>query len=136
MTNLDLLTDAYRELNIIDENESPTAEQGVLGLRKLNQLMAEWGETDLAFPSWFEQTEQSAELPLPRWAEKAVMYALCLVLAPAFGLSVTPELAIVADNSRTIALRRALNRKLQPIDVTDLPLGEAHGLTYDYRADS
>lgn len=133
MTNLDLITDALRELNVIDENEAPSAEQGVLGLRRLNQLMAEWGETDMAFPSWFEQSEQSADTPIPAWAMMAVAAVLAIILASAYGIAVSQELASKADSGSKMILRRNMNRKLRPIDLSNLPLGEAHHLDYNCR---
>ncbi|MFM2115592.1 MAG: hypothetical protein RI908_1333, partial [Actinomycetota bacterium] len=38
-TNLEIITDALRELNVISEIDTPSAEQGAHALRKLNDLL-------------------------------------------------------------------------------------------------
>lgn len=123
MTNLDVIADAYRQIGLIDESEAPSAEQGQIGLRRLNQLMATWAETDLKFPSWFPQTALQDACPIPDWAELAVTSALSIALAAVYGVSVSEELAVVAESTRTVVLRKRLNQQLQPVDL-NLPAGE------------
>ncbi|MCC7462099.1 MAG: hypothetical protein IT480_06500 [Gammaproteobacteria bacterium] len=128
MTNIELIADALRQIGVLDENEAPSAEQGEQGLRRLNQLMATWAQTDLTFPSWFPQTSQSEECPIPDWAELAVTSALSIALAGAYGVSVSEELVAIADGSRYAILRTRINQQLQPI-VADVP-GEEAGPTW------
>lgn len=116
-TNLQLITDSLRALGIIDENETPSAEQGVQGLRRLNQVLATWGETDLTFPSWFTQSTTTDTCPLPDWAELAVTYAVSIALAPDYGVAISGELASLAESTRAIVLRKRLNQKLQPVSL-------------------
>lgn len=123
MTNLDIIADAYRQIGIIDENEAPSAEQGRVGLRRLNQLMATWAESDLKFPSWFPQTSIQGDCPIPDWAELAVTAALSVTLAASYGISISEELAIVAESTRAVVLRKRLNQQLQPIAL-NLPAAE------------
>lgn len=123
MTNLDIIADAYQQIGLIDENEVPSAEQGQAGLRKLNQLMATWAETDLKFPSWFPQTSLQDECPIPDWAELAVTSALSIALAAVYGIRVSEELAVVAESTRAVVLRKRLNQQLQPVDL-NLPAAE------------
>lgn len=130
MTNLELLTSAFRKIGMLDENDVPSAEQGQVGLRLLNQLLAAWAEDGLAFPSWFTQTVLSDALPLPDWAERAVTAALAIEIAGEYDRSVTDALAVVASNSYDALLRKRMNQQLQPIDLSHLPMGEAHGF-YD-----
>jgi hypothetical protein len=58
VTNLELITDAFRQIGMIDENEAPSAEQGQVALRRLNQLLAAWSTppSSISFPSWSTQT--------------------------------------------------------------------------------
>jgi hypothetical protein len=116
MTNLELIGDALRALGILDESETPSAEQGLIGLRKLNQVMATWAETDLTFPSWFPQTDLSAAAPIPDWAELAVTSALAIVMATVYPADVSEELVSIAEASREIVLRKRLNQQLLPVE--------------------
>src|SRR5690606_17295729 len=50
LTALDMLTDAMRLCNLLDENEVPSAEQGVKGLRTMNQMVAQWVEDGIRLP--------------------------------------------------------------------------------------
>lgn len=124
MTNLELITTAFRKVGMLDENESPSAEQGQVGLRLLNQLLAAWAEDGLAFPSWFPQTALSDTLPLPDWAERAVTAALSIEIASEYDRPVTDALAVVASNSYDALLRKRMNQQLQPI-YPDLALAES-----------
>jgi hypothetical protein len=126
ITNLELLTDAYRDINIISETASPSAEEGQRGLRKLNQMLAMWEGADEAikFPSWFPQSTISDPCPIPEYAEAGVTAQLSIALAASFGVSVSAELVAAAESGYAVILRKAVNDKLQPVDMTHLPLGE------------
>lgn len=133
VTNLELITDALRQIGLLDENEVPSAEQGQVALRRLNQIMATWAESDLTFPSWFPQTDLSAQCPIPDWAELAVTGALSIAMAAAYGVTVSEEVAAVAESARAVVLRKRMSQQLQPVDVSHLPAGEAHRGVYDIR---
>lgn len=133
MKNLDLITDAFRQLGMIDENEVPGAEMGQVGLRRLNQLVAAWATppSSISFPSWFPQTNLQADLPLPDYAERAITAALSIELATAYQRQVTDALAVVASNAYQDLLVRHMNQRLQPVDLSHLPAGEAHRQAFD-----
>lgn len=124
MTNLELTADAMRQIGILDENEQPSAEQGVQGLRRLNQVMALWAESGLTFPSWFPQTTLAEECPIPEWAQLAVTSALSIAMAAAYGIAVSPEVVAIAEVSRDVIERKRADQQLQPIDLSVLPMGE------------
>lgn len=130
MTNLDLITSAFRRIGMLDENEAPSAEQGAVGLQRLNQLLAEWQERGIGFPSWHAQTVLSATLPLPDWAERAVGGALCIELADEYDRPVSDALAAVATNSFDALQRKRLCQAIQPVD-PNLPMEEAGYSAYD-----
>lgn len=129
MTNLDMITDAFRRIGMVDENNSPSAEQGIVGLRCLNQLQAEWIDRGVGFASWFTQTSLSATLPIPDWAERAVLGALCIELSAEYERSVSDALATSAVNSFEALQRKRFNQALQPV-YPNLPIAES-----DYSAD-
>jgi hypothetical protein len=126
ITNLDLITDAYRDVNAIDETQVPNAEQGQRALRKLNQMLAMWEGADEAvkFSSWFPQDDVAATCPIPEYAEAGVTGQLSIALAASLGLTVSAELVASAEAGYAVILRKAVNDKLQPVDMTHLPRGE------------
>lgn len=134
-SNLDLISDAYRQIGMLDQNESPSAELGQVGLRRLNQLMAAWIEppSPLQFPSWFEQTDLSAPIPLPLYAHRAVTAALAVEIAGVYDRPVSEALAVIAANSYDALLVKRLNQQIQPI-VADLPLGDGQVWPHDITA--
>lgn len=123
MTNIELITQAYRLLNIIDENESPSAEQGVLGLTLLNQMMESWEEEGVKL-QYHEQTSQSETFPCAPYTIKGVVGKLAETLAAHFGVPVTPEAARYADDGYTVILRKVISNALGPVDMSHLPQGE------------
>ena len=48
-TNSEIITDALREINVISEVDSASAEQGSTGLTKLNRMIALWRVQDKAW---------------------------------------------------------------------------------------
>ena len=121
-TNIQLIEGALREINVISEIDSASAEQGSYGLRKLNQLMEFWkGESiDL---KWFAQTSTTATAPVPDWAEIAVESALAILMAPKYGATVSPELAAIADNAVSGVRRKLISEQLDNADMSHLPRG-------------
>ena len=64
MTNIELITKALLKLGVINESETPSAEQGIDALAELNALMEEWDEAGIRL-GWSEQTDLSETAPLP-----------------------------------------------------------------------
>lgn len=133
-TNLEIIEDALRDINVIAETDSATAEQGSYALRKLNQLMGLWKLSDIDL-GYFEQTSTSADCPIPDWSEGAVIASLAVILAPKYGASVSPELAAVADAAVNVVARTLINDKLTNTDMSHLPTGEGIGSRYDIETD-
>lgn len=116
ITNLQAMTHAYQKAGIISEGGTPTAEQGQVALRLLNQMMVQWEIDGLDFPSWFPQTSNSATCPIPDFAELAVTSNLGVLMAGEYGVTVSPELAVIASNAYESVLRKRANQKLVPVD--------------------
>jgi hypothetical protein len=121
-TNLVLIEDALRDINVISEIESASAEQGAYGLRKLNQMMEAWKENDIDF-GWFAQTSTVDTAPVPDWAEVGVTASLSIVLAPQYGASISPDLAAVAPVAMNIIKRKSISEKLDNTDMSHMPSG-------------
>lgn len=103
--NLDLVTFAFIKLNVIQENESPSPEQGQVGLETLNDALAELAAngTDLG---WFPQTSLAATAPLEESDVRAVKLLLCGELAAHYGIQMDPVLAGHVESSFAQLVKR------------------------------
>lgn len=119
-TNLDLFKDALRLLNVINETETPTAEQGATCLRAMNQMLEQWEEDDIKL-QYYEQSSTSATFPCPAYCEPGVIAALAIRLAPYFGASVSTELAALYDVGWSTICRKAMNSLLPEARMDHLP---------------
>jgi len=127
--NLEIIEDALRDINVISEIESASAEQGAFGIRKLNQVMEAWKEQSVDF-GWFSQTATTDTAPIPDWAEIGVTAALSIAMAPKYGATVSTELGVIADSSIEMIKRKSISEKLTNTDMSHLPVGSGR---YDNR---
>lgn len=130
ISNENLIRDALGLLGVLSEVEGMTAEQGSIGLRALNELMADW-EQDGVNLEWYEQTSFAADAPLPDHAILAVKYYLAMALAPYFRVAVSPEFTALGGKYYARLIRDAVRQRIQPTDVSSLPLGSGFNGTYD-----
>lgn len=136
-TNLQLITDALRGLNVIDETETPSAEQGSFCLRQMNQMLAAWKDADGIDLGYFSQTSTAATCPIPEWAETGVWGKLALRVASHFGAQVPIGTATAADEGYSTILRVVTNQKLEGADMSHLPMGTGrYGAGYDISTDN
>jgi len=123
-TNLTIIGDALRDINVIGEVDPVSPEQGAYCLRRLNQMMEVWKEQDIDL-GWFAQTLTTATAPIPDWAELGVTNALSIAISPQYGASISIELAAVADISVGAIKRRTMVDLLQGQDMSHMPMGRA-----------
>lgn len=121
-TNAEVIGDALRELNVIAEGQSVSAEQGLHGLRKLNEMIEEWTEREIEL-GYFAQDDGTDTCPIPPWAEKAVKLSLAIEMAPKYGATVSAELAMNALKAFQVVQRKSIVEKMQPANMDHLPLG-------------
>lgn len=119
-SNLQIITQALRELGLIAENESPTANQGTTGLEYLNQMMAEWTQTDHDL-DFAPQDTLSDTCPIPDYSEAAVISNLAVLLAPPMGMPIPPIVAAKADQCLRILMRTMMRLKIKEVDLSYLP---------------
>lgn len=124
MKNIELISDSYRMLGVIDENEAPSAEQGVLALRVLNQMMAELEERDINI-QYFEQTDQDADFPCPNYTHSGVTATLAMRLAGNFGIEPSALIIDQATSGYNVILRKSIVKFLPQASMAHLPQGEA-----------
>lgn len=121
-SNLALITIALRDLAVISEGETPSAEQGSHALAVLNPLM-EALEVDGLSLGYFAQSDTTATCPIPAWAEKGIAAALAVDMAPTYGATVSAELAKKYDDGMATIKRAAINGALEGADMSHLPGG-------------
>ena len=135
ITNLQVIEDALREINVISEVDNASAEQGKYALRKLNQLMEVWRENDVEV-GYYKQTSTSGTCPIPDWAELGVTCALAVAIAPKYGASVSQETAVVADAAMGMISRKSISEKLDNADMSHMPHGSGRfGSGYNIETD-
>jgi hypothetical protein len=137
VTNIDLIKDALLEIGVVNESETPSAEQASHALRKCNQMLEAWEESGIKL-GWCEQTDTSATTPLPPYAESGVTLRLAIALASSYGgaASVTPALIESANDAMAVIERKAALKNLTPSDTRNMPTAEggigAHDILTGY----
>jgi len=136
VTNLEIINRALRELNVINEREDASPEQGKQCLAKLNGLMAMWQEVGIDF-GWSRQTSTAGTAPIPELHEIGVHSNLAVLCASQYGASVSTECATVADRCYNLLLSKATREALENVDMSHMPQGTGHeGAGYDINSDN
>lgn len=121
-TNLDIITAGFRKANIIDENETPSAEQGMKGLEVLNEMLADWQEDGIRI-GWYPQTDLQATAPVRDKDLRAVKANLAVALGAEYGIPVADDVRQIAHDTYARLAKSAL--RYFESDVSMLPMGEA-----------
>lgn len=117
-TNLELVTYALLKCNVIDENSSPSPEQGVTALNVLNDTMAN-AAADGVRVGWYPQTNLAAVSPLQNQDVGPVKYVLTAALAAHYGIELSQELAAQIGAAVVRLEKRAL--RYAEANLSDLP---------------
>ena len=123
-TVIQIIESALRLTNVIDADESPTAEDGLKTLAILNDLMADM-QADGIQLGWYPiaDADISTNAPLQRQDVRGVKLCLAVELAPHFG--VEPQMRLMNDRDEAyanLAKRGALRVEL---DLSGLPIADA-----------
>jgi hypothetical protein len=136
-TNIALITDALRLLGVIAEAESPSAEQGSHALGRLNRMLEQWTEDEIDL-GWYEQTDTTADAPIPKWAERGVISKLAQDLRATYP-SASLEASVLDDNLNgfgTIQRQSVLSNR-EPADLSHMPAGSGrYGAGYNISDDT
>jgi hypothetical protein len=130
MLVLELVTDALRDIGVLAEIDTPSAEQGADAVRKLNELMAALAEdgVDLGYAP-IADTASTVEIPLGHvGAIKAMLGMAC---APLYGADVPASVAYVADRGRVRLLGLAFSLAVERAQSDTLPSGNGQSGRYD-----
>lgn len=117
---LDMITDALRLGNVIDENEDPSAEQGVKGLRVLNQMVAQWVVDGIRLP-WHIVEDLDDDLPIDVKDERGLKYNLAVELAGEYGVELLPRVQMIAEDTYAGLAKRY--QQVVEMSVDHLPAG-------------
>ena len=134
-TNLVIISDALRDINVIAETATASPEQGSFCLRRLNQMMEVWREDGIEI-GWFAQSSTTDTIPIPDWAELGVTATLSIAVAPNYSATVSQELIAIADASAGMILRKSLAEKLTGADMSHLPAGAGQTFNRNILTDS
>lgn len=133
MKNSEVIYDALSWLGVVSETEALTAEQAALGLRRMNDLLAEWSAVGIDIGHW-PQTDPSADFPAGPTVAHAMKSNLAVVLAPDFTRPVPAAVILMAGVSYQRMLRDAVSAQMEPADLSHLPRAENGGF-YDVVSD-
>lgn len=117
-TNLELVTYALLKCNVIDENSSPSPEQGVTALNVLNDMMANMAADGIRL-GWFPQTNMAAVSPLQAQDVGPIKYMLTASLAAHYGITLGDLLLAEIGQANIRLAKRAL--KYGEADLSELP---------------
>jgi len=120
---LTIIDNALREINVISEVGTASAEQGKFALGKLNQMMSLWKETKSVDVGYFPLADTTETAALPDWSELAVTLGLAVACASKYGASVSPELVAVAESAFSGVQTRCILDKKKGVDLSYLPVG-------------
>lgn len=125
-TNREVVTDALREITVLDANETASPEDAALGLRELNRLTAllAGDGIDLGFPP---QDSLADDFPLDSTAEAQLIPLLAQRLLKHFPQA-TPSPSLISDafTAKQQLERSAALANMQEADMRHLPLGEGY----------
>src|SRR5689334_2002774 len=114
MLILEVVTDALRNIGVLGVTDTPDAEQGADGVRKLNELMASL--TADGIDLGYAQSGSTADtIVLPLEHVSTVKALLSLRMAPIYGAEIPLAVAASADAGYQRMLTQAMNLSMQPV---------------------
>jgi hypothetical protein len=118
-SNLEIITFAYQKLGVIDENSSPSNEQGQVGLTVLNDYLLNEAADGMRL-GWWTQTSLQATAPLRPEDVHGVKLLLARQLAAHYGITIQSPLLIddIAEAKRQLVKRSVLYSEA---DFSELP---------------
>ena len=118
-TNSEIISDALREIGVIEQGGVASASQASEALRTLNRMMSVWAVNGIDL-GYFSQTDTNDDCPVPEWAEFAVINLLAAALASNYGQTVTMELAGKASSAFDQVQREAVKHNMQEMSMSKL----------------
>jgi hypothetical protein len=129
MTVVDFVTDVLRQLAIISEIETPSAEQGQDAVTKLNEMFGDLAgdEIDLGFNP---KATTAEDIALPEEDKAGAKAYLGVRLAEGYGLPIPPVMGAMAEAWYKRKLRQSLHASMR-VKRSDVPRGENNPYRWD-----
>lgn len=105
-----IITEAFQKIGVVDETQSPAAEQASNGLTVLNDMLAN-EEADGLYIGWYRQSDPTQLAPIRDSDYFAVKLMLAMVLAPLYGINMAqsnPMLVEAAAEAKRQLTKRAI----------------------------
>jgi hypothetical protein len=115
-----LITDAFRDAQILRPTQAPPAEYSDEAKRKLDQMLALW-EADGVETGYYSSVVLSDDMPVDDEYIEPIQYNLAVRLCSLYGRSAPPELVVLAMASRAVLDKRTA--EVVELDMTHLPQG-------------
>ena len=108
-TNLELVSYAFWKIGVVDENQSPSAQQGVIGLTTANDFFLNEAADGMRI-GWYKQTDLLATSPLRDSDVGPAKSLLAGALAAHYGITIQAgtELAAEISEARRVLTKRSL----------------------------
>lgn len=107
-TNQEIITYAYQKIGVVDENSSPSYEQGQVGLTVLNDYLLNENADGLRL-GWYAQTQISANAPLRPEDVHGVKMLLAKQLAAHYGITIqNQQLLEEIQTAKTQLVKRSI----------------------------
>lgn len=117
-SNLGIITFAYQKIGVVDENSSPSNEQGQVGLTVLNDYLLNEAADGMRL-GWFTQTNIAATAPLRDEDIHGVKMLLAKQLAAHYGITIqNPQLLEEMSTAKTQLVKRSL--RYSEVDFSEL----------------
>lgn len=111
-----IIKDVYVELNVIREDQAPTAEMQAQAIRRLNQMMAVWAADGKGL-GYIPIGTVTDVLTVPDAAIMGIWGSLAILLAPLFGASVSPELLAMTQMGMDVIDKITAKEVIAQLDV-------------------
>lgn len=134
MLVLDIVTGSLRAIGIIGETQDPSAEQGASAVTALNDLMASLEEDEIDL-GWNPKDTTGDTAALPLGHVETIKALLAVKLASDYGVDVPAVVALNASSGYKRLLRQGIQAAMQKTRLTNLPRGNAQGVTARIESD-
>lgn len=128
MTLIDIVTDALRQITVIGQTATPSAEQGQDAVTKYNRLMASL-EVDDIFLGHFPKATTADTVELPDGEIDTITALLGVKLCDGYGLPVPAVVAATASSGYARLLRNSIYLNARETRTDNAPRGNAQRCT-------
>ena len=119
-TNSEVIEKSLRLIGVLQEGETPSAEQGADALETMNDLFMEW-DADGIDIGYFPQTDLTADSPIYSDTMQAAKYNFAMALAGEYRIEPPSTVIIIASKGYNRLLRDSINGQMKEAEMDHLP---------------